>query len=211
MRLRKVKNIEEKIKQFADIIIFEPQLQKGKWRKVFANDNPIHLEIGTGKGNFIVANAIKDPNINFIGCEVSRSIIYKAALKAQNIANLRLINIDASFLQDVFEKEEISHLYLNFSDPWPKARHEKRRLTSPKFLDIYQNLLKKQGIIELKSDDQHFFEYSLVKFHERNWDFLELNLDLHKEQTAEIITTEYEEKFKEIGKTIYYIKVRIKE
>ena len=112
-------------------------------------------------------------------------------------------------LKDVFVGEEIAQIYLNFSDPWPKARHEKRRLTSSIFLELYKNILVKQGIIELKSDNQHFFEYSVLKFNEQKWDFLEINLDLHKEVTTEIITTEYEEKFKEIGKTIYYIKVRI--
>lgn len=210
MRLRKVKNIEEKIKQFVDIIIFEPQAKKGKWNEVFGNDNPIYLEIGTGKGNFIVTNARKFTDINFIGCEVSDSVIYKAAMKGQNTSNLRFINIDASLLQEVFTEGEITQIYLNFSDPWPKSRHEKRRLTSPSFLGQYQKLLKGQGIIELKSDNQHFFEYSLLKFNEQKWDFLELNLDLHKEATTEIITTEYEEKFKEIGKTIYYVKVRTK-
>ncbi|MDD2492940.1 MAG: tRNA (guanosine(46)-N7)-methyltransferase TrmB [Bacilli bacterium] len=209
MRLRKVKNIEEKIKQFAGIIVFEPQLIKGKWKEEFTNNNPIYLEIGTGKGNFIVQHALKNPDINFIGCEVSNSVIYKAAIKGQKIANLRLINIDASLLKDVFVGEEIAQIYLNFSDPWPKARHEKRRLTSSIFLELYKNILVKQGIIELKSDNQHFFEYSVLKFNEQKWDFLEINLDLHKEVTTEIITTEYEEKFKEIGKTIYYIKVRI--
>lgn len=209
MRLRKVKNIEEKIKQFAGIIVFEPQLIKGKWKEEFTNNNPIYLEIGTGKGNFIVQHALKNPDINFIGCEVSNSVIYKAAMKGQKIANLRLINIDASLLKDVFVGEEIAQIYLNFSDPWPKARHEKRRLTSSVFLELYKNILVKQGIIELKSDNQHFFEYSVLKFNEQKWDFLEINLDLHKEVTTEIITTEYEEKFKEIGKTIYYIKVRI--
>lgn len=209
MRLRKVKNIEEKIKQFAGIIVFEPQLIKGKWKEEFTNNNPIYLEIGTGKGNFIVQHALKNPDINFIGCEVSNSVIYKAAMKGQKIANLRLINIDASLLKDVFVGEEIAQIYLNFSDPWPKARHEKRRLTSSVFLELYKNILVKQGIIELKSDNKHFFEYSVLKFNEQKWDFLEINLDLHKEVTTEIITTEYEEKFKEIGKTIYYIKVRI--
>ena len=209
MRLRKVKNIEEKIKQFAGIIVFEPQLIKGKWKEEFTNNNPIYLEIGTGKGNFIVQHALKNLDINFIGCEVSNSVIYKAAIKGQKIANLRLINIDASLLKDVFVGEEIAQIYLNFSDPWPKARHEKRRLTSSIFLELYKNILVKQGIIELKSDNQHFFEYSVLKFNEQKWDFLEINLDLHKEVTTEIITTEYEEKFKEIGKTIYYIKVRI--
>ncbi len=210
MRLRKVKNIEEKIKQFADVIVFDSQIKKGKWNEVFGNDNPIYLEIGTGKGNFIVTHAVKFPHVNFIGCEVSNSIIYKAAMKGRNIPNLRFINIDASLLQEVFIKGEIAQIYLNFSDPWPKTRHEKRRLTSPSFLEQYQRLLKDQGIIELKSDNQHFFEYSLMKFNEQKWDFLELNLDLHKEAVIEIITTEYEEKFKEIGKTIYYVKVRIK-
>lgn len=210
MRLRKIKNIDEKIKKFAGIIIFEPQNLKGLWHKEFANDKPIYLEIGTGKGQFIIKNAEQNPEINFIGCEISDSVIYKAAVKAKEISNLRLINIDASLLNDVFIDHEITQIYLNFSDPWPKARHEKRRLTSSSFLNIYKMILAKQGIIEFKSDNQNLFEYSLIRFNEQRWDFIDLNLDLHKENNEDIITTEYEDKFRALGNKIYYIKVRIK-
>lgn len=217
MRLRKIKNIEEKIKQFDGIIVFDAKSHKGKWKEMFKNDNPIYLEIGTGKGNFIIKNATLNPNINFIGCEISDSVIYKAAKKVEGLSNLLLINEDANNLLEIFSDKEIEKLFLNFSDPWPKSRHERRRLTSPDFLKMYKQVLVNNGIIEMKSDNRRLFEYSIIKFNEQKWDFLELNLNLHqednkstKEMIDQIVTTEYEDKFKALGEPIYYVKVRIK-
>lgn len=210
MRLRKIKNITEKIKKYEGTIAFNAKDNKGMWKKSFGNNNPVYLEIGTGKGNFIIENAKRNPEINYIGCEISDSVIYKAAKKAEGISNLTLINEDAFSLTDIFEDNEIEKIFLNFSDPWPKSRHEKRRLTSPGFLNIYKRILIEKGIIEFKSDNQHLFEYSLIKFNEQKWDFLDLNLNLHKENDEDIITTEYEDKFKALGQPIYYIKVRTK-
>ncbi|MDD3171380.1 MAG: tRNA (guanosine(46)-N7)-methyltransferase TrmB [Bacilli bacterium] len=210
MRLRKIKNINEKIKKYEGTIAFNAKDNKGMWKKSFGNNNPVYLEIGTGKGNFIIENAKRNPEINYIGCEISDSVIYKAAKKAEGISNLTLINEDAFSLMDIFEDNEIEKIFLNFSDPWPKSRHEKRRLTSPGFLNIYKRILIEKGIIEFKSDNQHLFEYSLIKFNEQKWDFLDLNLNLHKENDEDIITTEYEDKFKALGQPIYYIKVRTK-
>lgn len=217
MRLRKIKNIQEKIKQFDGIIVFDAKNHKGKWKEMFKNDNPIYLEIGTGKGNFIIKNATLNPNINFIGCEISDTVIYKAAKKVEGLSNLLLINEDANNLLEIFSDKEIEKIFLNFSDPWPKSRHERRRLTSPDFLKMYKQALVDNGIIEMKSDNRRLFEYSIIKFNEQKWDFLELNLNLHqednkstKEMIDQIVTTEYEEKFKALGEPIYYVKVRIK-
>lgn len=211
MRLRRIKNIEEKILQYDNIIMLDPIQYKGKWNKLFKNDNPIYLEIGTGKGKFIMNNAIKNPNINYIGCEISDSVIYKAAKKIndQNINNLFLINIDAFKLGDVFEKNEIKQIFLNFSDPWPKSRHEKRRLTSEAFLNVYKEILVDDGFVDFKTDNRKLFEYSIMKFNELKYDILELSLDLHSDY-EDIITTEYEDKFTGLGQVIYFVKVRVK-
>ena len=211
MRLRKVKNIEEKILQYSNIIILDLNSRKGKWHQLFGNNNPIYLEIGTGKGQFIMNNAIKYPNINFIGCEISDSVIYKAAKKISDkeIKNLFLINVDAFKLDEVFEKNEVEKIFLNFSDPWPKSRHEKRRLTSEPFLSVYKKILIDDGFVEFKTDNRKLFEYIITKFNELKYEIVELSLDLHSDQ-EDIITTEYEDKFTSLGQVIYYTKVRLK-
>ena len=211
MRLRRIKNIEEKILQYDNIIMLEPTKYKGKWRELFGNDNPIYLEIGMGKGKFITEHALKNPNINFIGCELVNSVIYKAARKIseKEIPNLYLINYDAFKLDEVFEKDEIEKIFLNFSDPWPKTRHEKRRLTSGDFLNVYKKFLVKDGLIEFKTDNRKLFEYSVMKFNELRYDILELSLDLHSDK-EDIINTEYEDKFVALGQVIYFVKVRVK-
>lgn len=212
MRLRHVKNIEEKIKEYNDIIIEEPTSYLGKWHSLFNNNNPIYLEIGTGKGKFIIENAMRNPNINYIGCELNSSIIYKAAKSLEKkLDNLLFINYDALLLNEVFEKNEIDKIYLNFSDPWPKNRHEKRRLTSTSFIDVYKNILKDDKIIEFKTDNRLLFEYSIMKFNELHLSINELSLDLHNDERFEdIITTEYEDKFLKENKVIYYMKVSLK-
>lgn len=210
MRLRKVKDVEEKILEFSNVIILEPTKYRGKWRELFGNDNPIYLEIGMGKGKFIRENALRNPNINYIGCEIAQSIIYKAAKETVNIPNLLLLNYDAFKLEECFSDGEIDKIYLTFSDPWPKSRHEKRRLTADAFLNVYKNILVKDGFIEFKTDNRKLFEFSVMKFNEMRYDILELSLDLHHSGYEEIITTEYEEKFIAKGQVIYFIKVRVK-
>ncbi len=211
MRLRKVKNVEEKIKKYSHIIIENPEEYKGKWHELFNNNNPIHLEIGMGKGKFIKTYAQTNPNINYIGCELSNSIIYKAGKQVDELKldNLKMINIDALKLGDVFEDGEIDKIYLNFSDPWPKSRHEKRRLTSASFINVYKKIIKKDGEIEFKTDNRKLFEYSVISFHKENLEFLDLSLDLHNSGYENIITTEYEDKFTSLGNVIYFIKLKI--
>ena len=197
MRLRKLKNSEELILN-SKYIIDNPKDYIGKWNKVFNNDNPIHIEIGMGKGKFILENAIKNPNINYIGIEKYDSAISRAIKKIDehNISNLKLIRIDAEELNKVFDKE-IDIIYLNFSDPWPKDRHEKRRLTNEKFLKVYDSLFKNEKVIIQKTDNRHLFEYSLYSLVKYGYKIDFVNLDLHKD--CEEITTEYEEKFMKLG------------
>jgi len=209
MRLRKIKDANIKMKQFSEFIVLEPNLHQGKWKEVFKNENKIFLEIGMGKGQFIRQNANQESNINFIGCEVSESIMLRALRKHhKELKNIKYINCDALDLDKVFMHQEISKIYLNFSDPWPKNRHEKRRLTSKIYLDIYRLILTENGEIELKTDNRVFFEYCLVQFNNYNFKFLDVILDLHKDGDKDILTTEYEDKYKEKGNKIYYLKVK---
>lgn len=207
MHLRKVKDVEEKIKEYSDVVVFNPLDYKGKWNELFGNNNPIYLEIGMGKGKFIRENAKRFPNINYIGCELSTSMCYKSAKDATGITNLRILNYDAFKLEEVFSSGEISQIFLTFSDPWPKARHEKRRLTTNNVLTIYKKLLKKDGVIEFKTDNRELFEYSVIQFTNNNFEILELSLDLHNSH-EDVITTEYEDKFIAKGQVIYFIKVK---
>ena len=206
MRVRKVKNVNEKLKQYGDILIDNPNDYKGKWNEVFNNDNPIYLEIGMGKGKFINEHAKNNPNINYIGLEKVSSIVCKslAIFGEDKKENLKYICNDAIFLKDMFNEKEIKKIYLNFSDPWPKTRHEKRRLTSPKFLEDMLNIL--DGDIEFKTDNRLLFEYSLMEFNRLNLDICELSLNLHEDK-PDCITTEYEDKFVSKGNVIYYTKI----
>lgn len=207
MRQRNVKNKEEIINNSKYIVDNYLEL-KGQWQKVFDNDNPIYIEIGMGKGKFILENALRYPNINFIGIEKYDSIMALAIKKIQEyeLNNLKLIRMNANNIDNVFNKE-IDRIYLNFSDPWPKARTEKRRLTSSVFLNKYDNLFRDKMIIEMKTDNRNLFEYSLISFNNHNYKIKEINLDLHKTDNIDNIMTEYEEKFSKLNNIIYYVKV----
>ena len=161
-----------------------------------------------GKGKFILENAMKYPNINFIGIEKFDSIMALAIKKIDDykLDNLKLIRMDAHDIDNAFDKE-IDKIYLNFSDPWPKARHEKRRLTSSVFLDKYDNIFKNNRIIEMKTDNEILFEYSLISFNNHGYKIKEINLNLHKDIVIDNIMTEYEEKFSKLNNVIYYVKV----
>lgn len=197
MRLRKLKNSNELINN-SKYIVLNPSDYKGKWKEVFNNSNPIYIEIGMGKGKFILENALKNKNINYIGIEKFDSAISRAIKKIDNydINNLKLIRMDAEDLESVFSNE-IDLLYLNFSDPWPKDRHEKRRLTHEHFLKIYDKILKNKVIIQ-KTDNRKLFEYSVSSLIKYGYIIDEISLDLHKDKD-DVITTEYEEKFMKIG------------
>ena len=210
MRQRNVKNKKEIINN-SKYIIINPSEYKGSWGKLFHNSNPIYIEIGMGKGDFILENAIRYPNINFIGIEKFDSIMALAIKKIETneLNNLKLIRMDALSIEDVFERE-IDKIFLNFSDPWPKERHAKRRLTSDRFLERYDNIFKDKPIIEMKTDNQGLFEYSLISFVENSYLIKEISLDLHKSNITDNIMTEYERKFSSLNNRIYYVKVEKK-
>ena len=195
MRLKHVKGADEIIKSGTYYIENYKEL-KGKWSKVFKNNNPIYIEIGMGKGDFIIENAIKYPDINFIGIEKFDSVIVRAIQKSNELElnNLKLIRMDALEIDDVFDKE-IDRIYLNFSDPWPKERHAKRRLTSPIFLLKYDKIFKKDANIIMKTDNNPLFEYSLESLEEYGYKIVKFTRDLYSEDTSDNIATEYEKKF----------------
>ena len=209
MRRRNVKNAKQRVESHPNLVILNPKDYKGKWSTLFKNDNPIYLEIGMGKGKFLLEHAKTNPNINYIGLEKFDSVIVQAVEKIYpcNLNNILLLNVDAEELLDIFDENEISKIFLNFSDPWPKNRHEKRRLSHANFLNRYQKILK--GDIEMKTDNRELFEFSLVSFNENKWKFEELSLDLHHRNADEkIITTEYEDRFTSKGNVIYFVRIK---
>lgn len=210
MRLRKIKNAAEKLLEFPDLVIQDPHIYNGDLKSIFKNSNDLYLEIGMGRGRFITTHATNNKDINYIGLELSDSMVLKAArdIAELNLENLKLLNFDASKLNEIFKSKSISKIFLNFSDPWPKTRHAKRRLTYDTFLEMYRDVLIDDGIIEMKTDNRNLFEFSLIKFNEYGFRFEEVNLNLHEVPNDEIITTEYEEKFKRLKNIIYYIKVK---
>lgn len=193
------------LKENSHFVIPDPSEKKNKWREVFGNNNPIHLEIGTGKGQFLAGMAKQFPEVNFIGIEVAKSIAVTAAQKLLQSEqdNILLINENAEKLSEIFADNEISSIYLNFSDPWPKNRHEKRRLTFRTFLEQYKDVMQPSGELVLKTDNRGLFEYSLVSFSEFGMDLKEVNLDLHNAEDLENVMTEYEAKFSAKGQVIY--------
>ena len=206
MRLKKVKNADIKIKE-SSYIIDNPFEYKGRWNELFNNDNELEIEIGMGKGDFIIDKALRNPNINYIGIEKYDSVILRACEKLVDldIPNLRLICIDAHKLEEVFDRE-VNLIYLNFSDPWPKKKHAKRRLSSNIFLDIYSKIVKGDIVIKQKTDNDLLYEYSKESYLEYGFEILEDNIDygMNEENHSK---TEYEKKFIELGKNINYLHV----
>ncbi len=209
MRLRNVRNAKE-IVDNSDYVVHNPFEYKGKYKELFGNENPIHLEVGMGKGDFIINMALKYPDINFIGLEKYESIVCRAIQKLENkeIKNLKLIVIDALELGNIFDKE-IECLYLNFSDPWPKKRHARRRLTSEVFLPIYDQIFKGDKLIVQKTDNVGLFESSIVSLSTYGYVIEEISLDLASTD-KDNVETEYESKFKAQGIRINYLKARKK-
>ena len=207
MRVRNVKNKEEIISN-SIYTIDNPESYKGKWNTLFNNNNPIYLEIGMGKGKFILENAKNNPNINYIGIEKNGSVLSYAIKKIEEykLNNLKLICFDANKIDEIFSKD-IDLLYLNFSDPWPKNRHEKRRLTSNSFLEKYDKIFKKDRLIEMKTDNQGLFEYSLISLVNNGYKIEDISLDLTNKEDFINIRTEYEEKYILKNNRIYYLKV----
>lgn len=206
MRLRNIKGAEEFIAS-SEFVIQTPEDYKGKWHTFFENDHPLHIEIGMGKGKFIHTLAEQNPEVNYIGIELYSSVLYRAIEKRQekDISNLYFIRMDAKNLLDVFAPGEIQRIYLNFSDPWPKERHAKRRLTSPVFLSLYNEILSTEGVICFKTDNRTLFDYSVETIGETSpWKLKDVTYDLHHSEFAQNnIMTEYEEKFSAKGFPIH--------
>ena len=206
MRLKHIKGADIDIKK-SKYYIDNPSEYKGNMNSLFKNDNPIHLEIGMGKGDFIIGMALKYPNINFIGLEKFDSVLVKATKKLEdlNIPNLRLMWYDAETIDELFDKE-IDTLYLNFSDPWPKKKHAKRRLTHENFLKKYDTIFKNGNNIVMKTDNRKLFEYSIKSFTDYGYKIDDISLDLHSDEN-DIVETEYEKKFVAKGNVIYKVSV----
>ena len=189
-----------------DVLLAEPEKMNNGWHALFGNDNPIHIEVGTGMGQFIIGMALANPNVNYIGIEHFDNVIVSAlekAIEAGKPSNLRLFRANGMDLLNIFHKGEIDRVYLNFSDPWPKTRHEKRRLTHESFLKLYESVLVQGGEIHFKTDNRHLFEYSLVSMSAYGMLLKDVSLDLHAEMPEDNIMTEYEEKFSAKGQPIY--------
>lgn len=199
MRLKNVRNANNIIMN-SSYVILDPSKHKKNWNKVFKNNNPIDIEIGMGKGDFIIGMAKENPNINFIGIEMFDSVLVRAVQKLENeeIPNLRLIRMDANEIDKVFEKE-IDKLYLNFSDPWPKKRHEKRRLTSHTLLSKYDNIFDNEKIIFQKTDNINLFAFSIESLSTFGYTLKNVTLDLYNNMIDGNIATEYEKRFNEKG------------
>lgn len=205
MRLRNKPWAEEKLKKYPQFVVPDPEKWRGHWQALFGNGNPLHIEIGTGKGRFISEMAEQHPEINFLGIEKQPSVIVSALDKLieKNSPNVKLLNADGARLREFFAKGDVGRIYLNFSDPWPKNRHEKRRLTYRTFLQLYEDILVDGGEIHLKTDNQGLFEYSLQSFSEYGLLLKNISLDLHRSDFSGNVMTEYEEKFSAQGQRIY--------
>lgn len=209
MRLRNIPRADEVILNHP-IAIKNETANRGTWSSVFQNNHPIHIEIGMGKGQFILTLAKQNPEINYIGIERYSSVLLRALEKYDSeefchLTNIRFICMDAGDIQDVFAPEEIGRIYLNFSDPWPKARHAKRRLTSVNFLTKYAPVLNKDGILEFKTDNRPLFDFSLEQIPEAGWTLLGHTFDLHNDPTMNEgnVMTEYEAKFSALDNPIH--------
>lgn len=216
MHLRAKPWAAEWLAEHSDIVIDQERATAtiGQWQTLFDQKQPIHIEIGSGKGQFILGMALAHPDINYIGMEIQETAVAMAARKSFDqvgkLPNLRYIYGNGNGVETYFEKEEVAKLYLNFSDPWPKKRHESRRLTYQSFLKAYEAILPKNGEVEFKTDNRHLFEYSMISFMDygMRWTTEDYTLDLHRdlEKVTGNIETEYEQKFMAKGQPIYKIK-----
>ena len=205
MRLRNITGCREMIGE-SEFVVHEPETMKGKWREAFGNDHPVYVEIGMGKGRFLMDMARLYPEINFIGIEKYSSVLLRAVEKQDELQlpNLRFIRMDAENINEVFGKDEVDRIYLNFSDPWPKDRHAKRRLTSRQFFARYDQMLKKEGRVEFKTDNKALFDFSVEEVKKAGWILEECTYDLHNDTRLNEgnVMTEYEKKFSELGNPI---------
>ena len=206
MRLRNITGCREMIAA-SDYVIHEPQNDKGKWNEIFGNDHPIRIEIGMGKGRFIMDLARMNPKINYVGIEKYSSVLLRGIQKMESnpLPNIYFIRMDAEEITSVFGKEEVDRIYLNFSDPWPKDRHAKRRLPSREFLHRYDEILVRDGVIEFKTDNHDLFQFALEELEPAGWHLVQMTEDLHHDEKMMQgnVMTEYEERFSSMGNPIY--------
>lgn len=205
MRLRNVPGARD-VMAANEYVFTEPEGMAGTWSQVFGNSNPVHIEIGMGKGRFITTLAGMNPDINYVGIEKYSSVLLRAVEKQDelNLPNLRFIRMDAENITSVFGKEEVDRIYLNFSDPWPKDRHAKRRLTSRQFFARYDEILKSTGRVEFKTDNRPLFDFSVEEVNEAGWKLSVCTYDLHNDEKLMEgnVMTEYEERFSSQGNPI---------
>ena len=211
MRLRNIPGADEAIAD-SPHCIQEPMAEKGRWNLIFGNDHPVHIEIGMGKGQFIMQLAKEHPDINYIGIERYSSVLLRALQKMEiePLPNIRFLCMDASIITEVFDKEEVAKIYLNFSDPWPKERHAKRRLTSRQFFERYDKILARNGVVEFKTDNDDLFAFSMEEVAEAGWTLDAHTFDLHHDPVLNEgnVMTEYEEKFSSLGHPIHKLIAR---
>lgn len=211
MRLKNIKGAREAV-EHNPLVILEPEGLKGRWRESFGNDHPLHVEIGMGKGKFLYEMAGINPGINYIGIEKYSSVLLRALQRMDEkpLPNLLFIRMDAENVEKVFGEGEVDRIYLNFSDPWPKERHAKRRLPSREFLKRYDKFLKREGVLEFKTDNRGLFDFALEELSPAGWKAVKVAFDLHndKEMAEGNIMTEYEEKFSSKGNPIYKYIIR---
>ena len=213
MRLRNIPGSKDVIAD-SRFVVQNPDSQRGKWAEVFTNNHPVWIEVGMGKGRFIMDMARLHPDINFIGIEMYDSVLLRAVQKRaqmeEKLSNLYFIRMDARNLPEVFAQGEVDRIFLNFSDPWPKERHAKRRLTSRQFLERYDQILAEDGQVEFKTDNRGLFDFSLQEVEETKWQLVASTFDLHheSEMVRGNVMTEYEEKFSSMGNPIHKMIIR---
>ncbi len=185
MRLRHIQGAEETIAS-SPFVIQEPEHHRGTWNQVFGNSHPLEIEVGMGKGRFIMEKASASPDINYIGIERYSSVLLRGLQKRSemDLENIYFMCIDAKDMAEIFAPGEVDRIYLNFSDPWPKDRHAKRRLTSPVFMSVYDKILAPRGVVEFKTDNRGLFEYSLESIPDAGWEITEYTFDLHDSPMA---------------------------
>lgn len=206
MRLRNITGSKEMIAE-SDYVIHEPEKHKGRWHECFGNERPVRIEIGMGKGRFIMDLARSNPDINYVGIEKYSSVLLRGIQKMEEdpLPNLFFIRMEAEEITSVFDRDEVDRIYLNFSDPWPKDRHAKRRLPSREFLKRYDEILIPEGVIEFKTDNHDLFQFALEELEPAGWQLQQMTEDLHHdpEMMQGNVMTEYEERFSSMGNPIY--------
>lgn len=214
MRYRRSKNYKEKLEVFeGSVVVSLEDAKQCSWGEIFGNDRPLYLEVGMGKGQFIRSMAMLNLDNNYVGIEKIEPLLLGGAEKivAQNIENIKLVALNANYLEEFFSEKSVEGIYLNFSDPWPKDRYANRRLTHKNMLKRYKDVLKEDGFIEFKTDNEALFDFSVEEMDSFGFSRIEYSRNLHEDMKGiEIITTEYEDKFRNMGKEIFFVKYSVK-